>query len=152
MDDDLQKFENELRELRPVAPARTLMARIECELARDESAPPAARAWWLWAGALPAAAALAVMVAMAVKRSEAPRIDEPRPAAESQALLKPVAAENILYAARDEGLVTLDDGTPARRARLSYVDTFIWENPRTNASLKWSVPREEIRVVPVSFQ
>jgi hypothetical protein len=72
--------------------------------------------------------------------------------ANSSALLKPVAAENILYAARDEGLVLLDNGMPARRARLNYVDTIIWENPRTNASLKWSVPREEVRVVPISFQ
>ena len=65
---------------------------------------------------------------------------------------KPVAAEKVLYAARDEGLVTLEDGTTARRERLSYVDTITWKNPRTNASLTWSVPREEVRVVPVHFQ
>jgi hypothetical protein len=48
--------------------------------------------------------------------------------------------------------VTLADGTPARRVRQSYVDKITWENPRSNASLVWSVPREEVRVVPVNFQ
>jgi hypothetical protein len=68
------------------------------------------------------------------------------------AAFKPVAAENLLVEARDEGYVTLDDGTTARRVRRSYVDTITWQDPRTNASLVWSVPREEVRVVPVLFQ
>jgi hypothetical protein len=63
-----------------------------------------------------------------------------------------VAAENVLISARDEGVITLADGTPARRERLQYVDTITWRNPRTRASIVWSVPREEVRVVPVSFQ
>lgn len=72
--------------------------------------------------------------------------------AEQAAQFKPVASENVLYAVKDEGLVTLEDGTAARRERLNYVDTITWKNPRTNASVKWTVPREEIRVVPVKFQ
>jgi hypothetical protein len=32
------------------------------------------------------------------------------------------------------------------------VDTITWKNPRTNASVRWTVPREEVRVVPVKFQ
>jgi hypothetical protein len=67
-------------------------------------------------------------------------------------MFKPVAAENVLYAASDEGPVTLDDGTSARRERLSYIDTITWKNSRTNASVRWTVLREEIRVVPVKFQ
>ena len=66
--------------------------------------------------------------------------------------LKPVAAENVLISATDEGLVTLEDGTRARRERLQYVDTITWKNARTNASLTWRVPREEVRVVPIAFQ
>ncbi|MBL9185971.1 MAG: hypothetical protein JNK23_00695 [Opitutaceae bacterium] len=66
--------------------------------------------------------------------------------------MKPVAAENLLVSVRDEGLVTLDDGTRARRERLHYVDTIVWKNSRTHASLTWSVPREEVRIVPVVFQ
>lgn len=148
MDDDLNAFEAELRRLRPVAPSAETKARVARELARSE---PAAgllrpRPWWV---SLPIAAAIAVAAAMLASRDRDPRARE----ANFEAVaLKPVAAENLLYAATDEGLVILDDGTPARRARLRYLDTFVWKNPRTNASLTWRVPREEVRIVPVSFQ
>jgi nitroreductase len=172
MDDDLQQLEAELKRLRPAAPTRDFLARVAREL--DEPVPvkrPARRAaplWWLWAGALPAAAALAVMVTLATRHRTspaatpqpiviaAPSPSKPTPAeeliAESAAAFKPVAAENVLLAAQDEGLVTLEDGTPARRQRFNYVDTITWKNPRTNASIRWTVPREEVRVVPVKFQ
>jgi hypothetical protein len=147
MDDELQNLENELRELRPAAPSRALLAQIERELDSVGHRPTAAGSrWWVWVAALPIAAAVAVMTAIAMNR--APRVTT----AESEGRLKPVSAENVLYAASDEGLISLGDGTPARRARLNYVDTFTWENPRTNASLRWSVPREEVRIVPVAFQ
>lgn len=68
------------------------------------------------------------------------------------ALLEPVAAENVLFSAVDEGYVQLDDGTTARRQRLEFVDTVTWRNPATRASLTWSVPREEVHIVPVQFQ
>ena len=71
---------------------------------------------------------------------------------QSTASFKPVAAENLLLDASDEGYTTLDDGTPVRRMRRSYIDTITWKDPRTNASLTWSVPREEVRVIPVVFQ
>jgi hypothetical protein len=91
---------------------------------------------------LPAAAAVAMGIFLS--RSA--------PSARASAAFRPVAAENILYATNDEGYVTLEDGTPARRVRTHYVDTITWKNPDGRASLRWTVPREEIRVVPVSFQ
>ena len=158
MDDDLQQLEAELSRLRPAAPTREMLARLETHLA-----PPARRAapmWWLWAGALPLAAAAALAIAFilntrstrgqSITPANANAIATQRPTIPAQ--FQPVAAENVLYAARDEGLITLDDGTPARRERLNYVDTITWKNPRTNASVRWSVPREEVRVVPVIFQ
>lgn len=87
-----------------------------------------------------------------VTASEPAKWDAREITAAEAALFKPVASENVLYAVKDEGLVTLEDGTAARRERLNYVDTITWKNPRTNASVKWTVPREEIRVVPVKFQ
>ena len=42
-----------------------------------------------------------------------------------------------------------DDGTAAHRVFQRYLDTYTWRNPRTNASLRWTVPRDEVRVVPV---
>lgn len=64
---------------------------------------------------------------------------------------RPVKAANVLYDLQDEGPVLLDDNTPARRVRARYVDTYTWKNPATNASLKWSVPRDEVRVMPASL-
>jgi hypothetical protein len=152
MDESLQDLEAELTRLRPAPVSPELVARIEREL---EAAAAVSRArrrtWWAWSMALPAAAALAVLLASAMRRDfSAPGAAVA--AEKASDLLKPVAAENVLYAARDEGLVTLADGTTARRERLNYIDTITWTNPRTHASLRWSVPREEVRVVPVSFQ
>jgi hypothetical protein len=62
-----------------------------------------------------------------------------------------VKAANVLYDLQDEGPVLLEDNTPARRIRARYVDTYTWKNPATKASLKWSVPRDEVRVLPASF-
>lgn len=198
MDEELKNLEAELRRLRPRAPSRELVARIERDLTAvpaksstasvtpaasgEPLAPPRAGARvyrfdWRWAAlALPAAAALAVGLFLATRPASenetksqnhafsSPAIaageptSEPPLAATSAATpdpddrLKPIAAENILFSARDEGLVTLDDGTPARQERLQYVDTITWKNPRTNASLTMSVPREEVRIVPVRFQ
>ncbi|MBA4138255.1 MAG: hypothetical protein C0518_13145 [Opitutus sp.] len=64
---------------------------------------------------------------------------------------RPVKAANVLYDLQDEGPVLLEDNTPARRVRARYVDTYTWKNPATNASLKWSVPRDEVRVLPARF-
>ena len=64
---------------------------------------------------------------------------------------RPVKAANVLYDVRDEGVVFLEDNTPARQVRARYVDTYTWRNPATNASLKWSVPRDEVRMLPASF-
>ena len=156
MDDELLQLEAELKGLRPAAPTRDFLARLEREI--TPSAQRASRHWWLWAGVtLPLAAALALAFVMTMRRpstqtfvvASTPRVSPP-PA--MPFAFKPIAAENLLVDARDEGLVTLDDGTAARRERLRYVDTFTWKNARTNASVRWSVPREEVRVVPVNFQ
>jgi len=142
MDNELHELEAELKRLRPVAPSHDLAAGIARELAAPR------RNYWAWT-ALPLAASLAGLVML----RERPAAPAPTPAPVSAvATYKPVSAENLLYAQNDEGLVTLADGTTARRYRSSYVDTITWKNPRTQASLKWSVPRTEERVIPVSFQ
>ena len=160
MEDDLQLVEAVLIRLRPAAPSRELRARVDRELApghrrRTMNLP------WLWVAALPAAAAVALLLSAVLRQSGPRRLDTEKPgtgpaasreAADTVEILKPVTAENVLYSARDEGLVTLDDGTSARRERLNFVDTITWKNPRTNTSLTWTVPREEVRLVPVSFQ
>ena len=64
---------------------------------------------------------------------------------------QPVGAATVLYDLKEDGVVTLPNRTPARRLRYRYVDTYTWKNPATNASLKWSVPRDEVRVLPASL-
>jgi hypothetical protein len=161
MDDEMKQLEEELRALEPAGPSHDLAARIE----RGIGLKPASKrsvvpGWWI---ALPAAAAIAlVWTQLPAPPSHVgirPETVERDPAQRAAAALvpaadplKPVTAENVLISATDEGLVTLDDGTRARRERLQYVDTITWKNTRTNASLTWRVPREEVRVVPIAFQ
>ena len=152
MDDELKQLEAELKQLRPAAPSARLQARIERELAQPAAPRTLAPVQRFWAVAMPAAAAVALAFNHFADESRPPAPRAANSAIAAAAPLKPIAAENVLVAATDEGLVTLADGTPARRERLQFVDTITWRNPRTNASLTWSVPREEVRVVPVSFQ
>ena len=158
MDDELLKLEAELRRLRPLAPGPRLRAGIEAKLATQPRAT-ILRFSWL---ALPfaAAAALAVMLWPTSRSGKLPTPDPEAmtsvaslaSGARTDGLFQPVAAEDVLLNPRAESLVTLADGTVARRTRESYLATITWKNPRTNASLTWQVPREEVRVVPVSYQ
>ena len=158
MDDDLNNFEAELKRLRPASPSRVLSERGGRDLAPTTHVQSLAPWRWVWFAVLPAAAAFVVVFLQYSRRPAG--LDSPGrsvvvtnavlPSADTP--LKPVTAENVLVSARDEGLVTLEDGTSARRERLQFVDTITWENPRTNSSLRWSVPREEVRIVPVVFQ
>lgn len=148
MDEELQQLEAELKALRPAALSPELSARVKREL----SAARPHNQWWLWA-ALPAAAALALLFTNPDDtNSSAPVVQAARPVSVAKPVFKPVASENVLLAARDEGLLTLPDGSAARRVRRSYLDTITWKDPRGQASLKWSVPRVEERIVPVVFQ
>jgi hypothetical protein len=134
---------------------------------------------WKWLGwRLAAAAALAAVVFVGVRFPRPPAAPEvlPGPAlartapesavpfapsgpvvastapSSSSSVFQPVKAANVLYDLRDEGLVLLEDQTPARRVRARYVDTYTWENPANGSSLRWSVPRDEVRMVPARFQ
>lgn len=158
MDEELKQLEAELSRLRPLAPRREIRAAIAGELnpPRLPRATRRARFWLtlpiaagilasvfyvgtpLWTGPATGNTALAPAAAMSTKKS-APQF-------------KPISARNILVSSTDEGFVELVDGTPARRIRQSYVDTITWQNTASKASLTWTVPREEVKVVPVSYQ
>jgi hypothetical protein len=150
MDEELQALEAELKRLAPRRPEAGLLRRIERDLA------PRRRLRLAWIALPLAAGAVAAFVL------------RPQPAAKSPAtargalattgapanppLFKPVKVDNVLYATRDDGIVTLADGQPARRLRKAYLDTVVWRDPQSNASLRWTVPRSEVVVTPVSFQ
>jgi hypothetical protein len=150
MDDDFSSLEKELTRLQPARPSANMERQLEAELSTTtrQSRP----GWWSAAIALPiaAAVALAVFTARRATPSGTGSVAAEKPAGKD--VLKPVTAENVLYAATDEGMVTLANGVPAHRERLKFVDKITWENPRTRASLTWTIPREEVRVVPVRYQ
>ncbi|MSU51798.1 MAG: hypothetical protein EXS41_00125 [Opitutaceae bacterium] len=166
MHEDFQELEGELKHLRPRASSSGLVARLEQELAPAVSRSPrrtcsTATIWGPWKWTIwSMVTAAAIAVALIVSRNLGPvgnRIvqSEPGPAVsatQSAEIYKPVRADNMLYDTREENGVTLPDGTFARRVRSRYVDTITWRNSRTNASLRWSIPREEVRVIPVAFQ
>jgi hypothetical protein len=147
MDDNFQDLEAELGRLQPAAPRSQFLARIESDLA------PRRRVLrgWLWV-AIPAAAALAVAAVFGIRRAARPSADVSALQLAAVPTLRPVEVRDVLVGSRDEGYVMLADGWPARRLREAHLDTIVWKDPRSAASLKWSVPREEIRIVPVNFQ
>lgn len=159
MDDELCCLETELKRLRPRAASPDLLARLEGELSVPVGRAPVAA--FPWRGALAWAAAIAVMAAVGLNWQRkaipapvsVPAVSVASPAAPSPpaADYEPVTAERTIYAAADEGVVTLADGTAAHRVRHHYVDTIVWRDSVNNASLRWSVPAEEVRLVPASI-
>lgn len=110
----------------------------------------------LWQGRIAAGRAGNPPATLAQDQSAPTGIDRAAPdgpAAPSSAPERyvPVSAASVLYDLRDEGAVTLEGEQTARQARFRYVDTYTWKNPATNASLRFSVPRDEVRVVPARF-
>ena len=77
---------------------------------------------------------------------------KPGPAATAGAnRYEPVQATTVLYDLKEDGTTLLADQTEGRQVRYRYVDTYTWKNPATNASLRWSVPRDEVRVIRASL-
>ncbi len=169
MNESLQKLENELKTLQPRrAPARWL-DQINRDLAAELPDPARPRnttatnlGSWKWLGwrtaGVAAALAMVATVGIVSVRRPAPAVvpaalaAAPVPETPVQVpAYEPVAASNVLYDLKDEGAVQRVGEAEARRVRARYVDTYTWKNPRTNASIKWTVPRDEIRVVPASY-
>ncbi len=153
MDDELLKLEAELKQLRPAQPSFQLEGRLDS--AMNEGEAPQRRGQMLKFGWLAPIAIAAALVLVGLCLQWRPRISAPATVAAavpSSAKYKAVAAENLLLSSADEGYVTLSDGTVARRIRQTYVDTITWQNPRTHASLKWRLPREEVRFEALALQ
>jgi hypothetical protein len=152
--DDIE-LEQELRKLRPASPSRLLLDGIARELCRETARPGRAgnvvpfpaelSRWFGWASA---ACFVATFLLLASQpRNRVPDATAPAAAGE----LRPIKSETVVIAAKDEGVVTLPDGSPVRRYRIKAVDTFTWAKPDGNAVVQWSVPREDVRLVPVNY-
>ena len=175
MDESFPELEAELKSFQLRTPSPHLLDRLTAELPPAAEATPRTRpryttstnlSSWKWHGwrAVGLAATVVVMAAaglMTFKRMPSPPAEIPSAqlatttrAPSSTALrddYQPVAATNVLYDLKDEGLVKAEDNSDARRVRYRYLDTYTWKNPKSNASLKWSVPRDEIRLVSATL-
>jgi hypothetical protein len=167
MDNSFEELENELGRLRPRPTSPALLDRLERELGPAMPTPsvrPHATATnlrsWKWAGwSLAGAAAAALLIVMRFSRepvistpaAAAAQVVAAAPTAVPVNRYEPVKATSVLYDLKEDGLATLPDQTEGRQVRYRYVDTYTWRNPATKASLRWSVPRDEVRVVRASL-
>jgi hypothetical protein len=166
MDDTLQNLENELKRLPARRPSARFLAELHRELgASSFAAPlktpprvPQSRAWsWAAWTLLGAAAAVAILAFVQSSRNvtvpkAAPEtaIASAQPTVSPEVAVnryEPVRATSVLYDLKEEGLTTMPDQSEGRQLRYRYVDTYTWKNSTTNASLRWSVPRDEVRLV-----
>jgi anti-sigma-K factor RskA len=166
MDNSLDELEIELQALQPRRAAPRWLQQVDRELAAELPASERPRfttatnlSSWKWLGwrtaGLAATMALAVTMGLISFKQSQPT---PPPVVASNStpiqpvtVYEPTKATNVLYDLKDEGEVMVDGAAPARQVRARFVDTYTWKNPRNNASIKWTVPRDEIRVVPASF-
>ena len=168
MDNSLEELENELGRLTPRRPSAGLLDRLEHELGRGSPAPAVPRyptatslRSWKWANWSLAGALTAVALLLAMRFTREPAISVPvitpvqvvaaAPAVPLANRYQPVKATSVLYDLKEDGTATLPDRTEGRQVRYRYVDTYTWRNPATNASLRWSVPRDEVRVIRASL-
>lgn len=162
MNDEFNEIEASLRRLTPRAPSSRVWSVIEHRLdaptpeaiAPEETSWTSVRRLWLPPVGLAAACLGALLLWPAAETSQNATdrtvAIAASPANEGGARLYPVSAEKILCSTEDEGLISLANGRPARTVRQEYIDVYTWRDPRTNASLRWTMPREEVRVIPVS--
>jgi hypothetical protein len=176
MDETLLELENELKRLSPRRPSRETLAAIERELAdyHAPAGPDSAGRYrtattlrsWKWAAWSLAGAAAALALAFALRAvfdGPAVQVDAPALAQQGEAPVagssaaapatatpdryEPVEASSVLYAMHESPPKTLPDRTEGREVRYRFVDTYTWQNPARNASVRWSVPRDEVRLV-----
>lgn len=163
-------FENALRKLSPAAPP----ARLEEAIAREltETLPsPAPRAHPLsgeigrpkegpfsrlffglcWATG---GATAALITAFSLGMLHAPQASVPQPAltAKVENVFEPAESSREVLETEDDGLIYTEEQEPNRVVRYNSMERYVWANPATGARVEVEVPREDVVLVPVSFQ
>ena len=168
---DFSELETELRKLRPSAVSEDLAVRVERALVEPpiSSTPtsavsrrkPGSIDWRFLGFGLAAAAALMLLAKVGNDRpasnQETVATLTPPPARvitpASPGKFIPTGVTQVVYHARDEGLVFTDGvENPVRRLRYRKRETMQWQQPETGASLRVSYPSEEVVLMPVSGQ
>lgn len=168
MNDELEDMEASLRSLSPRRPSSRVWEAIQPRLSEpvhtaasgEETFTSGPSPWRLWFPPVGLAAACLALLLLWPRNDEIQghrlsndeRVSRAEATARTEAppRLMPVAAEAILCSSEDEGIVSLSNGRTARKLRREYLDIYTWRDPKTNASLRWVMPREEVRVIPVS--
>jgi hypothetical protein len=164
------EFETELRALQPASPTAALEVAIGRELA-ETSRPLTQRPtsglivkpsrtgfadWWprlAWAGA-GAVAAVAVVTLSTIQRPPA-RSGGALPAAqvhlEEPTLFEPLESAREVIASEDAGVVYDDETGASQIVRYSSMERHSWTNA-AGALVEVEVPREDLLIIPVSYQ
>jgi len=144
-----ESIERRLEQLVPSAFSERGMASIDemlDELAGESKSAALVRRWWLAAGSLAAAVAMAAGLALAPRGGEAA---DPRVAADEE--LELVSDfETVVAAEEDEALVAGSDGSLHRAWRVRVMSEETFHDPDTGQDVRIVQPRDELVLVPVS--
>lgn len=158
MNPNESEFEEHLRSFAPAAPPPALAQAIARELhPRTAAAGVIARPrplagflrglGWACAGACVAIAAIVL-----TERTARPTQPAPAAAAEPASSFDLAESSAEILAAQDEGVVYADGEAPARLVRFSSIERRVWTDADTGARVEIEIPREDIRLTPVTMQ
>ncbi len=163
-------FENELRKLRPTTPSNRLEEQIARDLAATTTAPdphsyprsgtisrkkesPIMRLLsglgWACGGA---AVAVLVTTTMYSTPPSPQAGTQTERAIEVENVFEPAESSRELLATEDSGVIYTEEEEPTRVVRYNSMERYVWANPTTGARIEVEVPREDVVLLPVSFQ
>ena len=164
------ELEEQLRSLRPVAPAAALQETIARELAHAPVAVASSEREtesivtrilhglpWAIGGA---AAAVVVMIVIEQPGSRAVAEKAPEPhnepvneevAAASLEFRAETPSHEILHAVEGD-VIFAEQEEPTRLVRVNSLERRTWLNPHTGAQIAVELPREDLLLVPVAYQ
>lgn len=160
-------LEQELRQARPASDV--LVARLEMALVEDAGVvnPQPIPAWRQWIAPTAGLAALLVALPRQPATQNSPdaanpgmnkvlphaaaALIPPQTEAPKSLDLKPVAMENRVVGAVDDGVFNTPDQHPMRRVRMQVVDSYTWESKDGATTINYTVPREEHFLIPLAI-
>lgn len=164
MHDDLNLFENELKEVKPRRMSDSLKDRIACEVnipVQVGHSDNQAVHWFTRSGLLYAGMAAALLVALgswylAVNRNGdtiLPGNDGISTVSQHEdvppEMDRSVTADTYLLRSTDEGIIFADNSRPMRKIKCSLLDTVQWDEPEDNSKYRIMNARNVIAYVPV---
>jgi hypothetical protein len=163
-------FENELRRLRPAAPLPRMEQAIARELTeaatvqklhghprsgtivRTKESPLArllSGLGWACGGA---AVAVIATISLYPFPTPQPVTYAPDVVESEDVLFEPSESSSELLATAESGVIYTDEEEPTRILRYNSLERYVWANPSTGARVEVEMPREDVVLLPVSFQ